>query len=545
MKLRLLLTLGVLVSAVGLGAQDQKPRIAIKTFENPANYQNSTIGNALTEILTTELGRTGKFRLIEREAVAELMKEISFGQTDWSKSPTFAKKGGFRGADFFLLGKVTNFSYRETTGQRQVSTTQGVQLVTVYDQSADVRVDFRMVSTRTGEAVLTEAGSAQKRNLSYTSELNIWNRLVASGASATAELSNSLIGRATEEAIRDVVRKLNDLYAQLGSYTADVSMESGLEQLGASEGKILADLGQGFFIVSLGSNHGVTKGDRLEVLEEIVTKNKKGEVVYREQKPVGSLEVVDVSMQDRAKARHLEVAQTGGSPLPHEGDGVRIDLQYARALRGAAKTDRAASSSASGQPAVADPAAQVQALIEKGDRFVEERYYSQALEQYDKALSLSPENPDLLDRLARAKFFLNDFLEGEAIWERALGLGGPITIPIAHNHTFGSCSGVLVIEKGTLSYRSGKSDDNFKVDRAGLLDAQGGILTGTNFPRLVFRWRDVNGKEKTYYMLLYGFLEPVGGGSTLPRSFVGDEEAIRKTSKVSRLVLRLVNKYVK
>ncbi len=127
-------------------AQTTKPRVAIKTFESPANSRNSTIGNALTDILITELAKTGRYTIVEREAAEELLREIDFGRTDWAKSSTFAGKGHLAGAEYFLLGKVSNFSYTEE--QAQVATAFGGQLVTVYVQSAEVRVDFRLVSTR-------------------------------------------------------------------------------------------------------------------------------------------------------------------------------------------------------------------------------------------------------------------------------------------------------------------------------------------------------------------------------------------------------------
>ncbi len=70
---------GLVCAFVAFGQPSVKPRIAVKTFENPTAYYNSTIGNALTEILVTELAKTGKYALVERQAVDELLKEIHLG----------------------------------------------------------------------------------------------------------------------------------------------------------------------------------------------------------------------------------------------------------------------------------------------------------------------------------------------------------------------------------------------------------------------------------------------------------------------------------
>ncbi len=546
MKIRLSFLLLCLSYGIGAGAQDTKPRIAIKTFENPVAYHNSTIGNALTEILTTELGKTGKYRLVEREAVAELMKEISFGSTEFGKNPGLAKR--FQGADFLLLGKVTNFGFKEETIREQVATYPAAQWVTVYEQLADVRVDFRVVSTRTGEAALTESGSAHRTNRSYASEIAVWNRFIASGSFVTAEFSSSLIGRATVDAVRDVVRKLSDLSSELRRYTSEESLESNVGQLGAAEGKILGEVGPEQYVVSLGTGNGLLKGDRLKVYSEVLTKNKAGEVIYREQKETGILQVVDVSMKDRAKARFLgsgQAADPRGVP-PREGDVVKIDLEHARTLRGTAKTGSGANPGDVGPPGESTgSAAAYQTFLKKGDRFLEDEYYSQALEQYQKGLAMNPANPDLLNRLVKTQLYLRDFLEAEASIENILDHGNPVAIPVAHRHAFGFCLGDLVIEKGQLSLRTPKGEHDFKATRADLVRVTQEDLYGIPAPSIMIRSRNSDGKERRSDLLVYLYLRRNSGGGPLNKAFSGTRPALQDTVKANSIVLRLVQEYVK
>lgn len=72
-----------LFSVAGL-AQDggSKPVIGIKAFENPPNYASSTIGTGLADLFTTELMKTGKYEIVEREALNALKEEIELGQSD-------------------------------------------------------------------------------------------------------------------------------------------------------------------------------------------------------------------------------------------------------------------------------------------------------------------------------------------------------------------------------------------------------------------------------------------------------------------------------
>ena len=48
-----------------LAQQTTKSRIVIKTFENPASYHKSTVGDALTEIFITELSQTNKYSILD------------------------------------------------------------------------------------------------------------------------------------------------------------------------------------------------------------------------------------------------------------------------------------------------------------------------------------------------------------------------------------------------------------------------------------------------------------------------------------------------
>ena len=200
----------ILLWTCAVFGQGNRPKIAIKTFENPANYPNSTIGNGLTEILTTELENTGKFDVLERSDINEILKEMNFGDTQYAKSATFAQKGNLLGAQYILMGKVTNFSYSEEAHQEQKFNLFGPnQLVTVYLQNADVRVDFRLIDVSTGETVLSQAGEGHETNKSRVSEMTTWYRVTRSG-SITGEASSSLIGRTTTEAVKAVAREITE-----------------------------------------------------------------------------------------------------------------------------------------------------------------------------------------------------------------------------------------------------------------------------------------------------------------------------------------------
>ena len=61
-----------------------KPTIAVISFANPSNYYDSTIGNGLTDLFISELMKRNLYRIVERDALPELIDEIDLGQSEYA-----------------------------------------------------------------------------------------------------------------------------------------------------------------------------------------------------------------------------------------------------------------------------------------------------------------------------------------------------------------------------------------------------------------------------------------------------------------------------
>ncbi len=548
------ITLTLLCASIA-SAQENRPKVAVKTFENPANFSRSTIGNGLTDILTTELQNTGKFNVLERGNVDELTKEMDFGTTDYAKSSTFAQKGHLLGAQYILMGKVTNFSYVEHASQERKINLLGPNTIqTIYQQQADVRVDFRLIDVSSGETVISQSGEAHKSNKSQVSEMQSWLSWTRSG-SITAESSSSLIGRATTEAVKEIVRKLNALSTTVQERRVGAALDASLDNLAGAKGQILADEGGGLWIVGgIGTANGLRKGDRLKVTHENVVKDKAGKVVYRKLVAVGSMEVTDVSEADHAEAR-LTAGSTSVAGSPLANDIVAVDVDYARSLRGGSSGGGSGPSAAPGAPlpSTTVSSSQLDQMVKRGESYMSDKFWSQALDQYKQAAAINPSDPRVLQGQTLAHYMLEDFIEGDESAEKLLQTGSTLTIPIAHYHSMGTCTGQLVIQQGKLSFRSEKSD-GFEVAAADL----GGIEVlrlpkpkianekAPDWPVLEIRLRDAKGKEKKYEMLAYAFCKQRGeGGKNFASAFPMDDSDIADAQKLENSMLTLIQKYVK
>lgn len=553
-RIALLVAISNLLLWVNAAAQQARPKIAIKTFQNPANFSKSTIGDGLTDILTTELQNTGKFNVLERGNVDELTKEMDFGNTEYAKTASFAKKGNLLGAQYILMGKVTNFSYAEHAGQQQKMVLLGPNRIeTVYRQQADVRVDFRLVDIATGETVLSQAGEAHKTNTSQVSEIETWYRCTTSG-SITAEASSSLIGRATTEAVKDIVRKLNALSETVRARGASSSLAASLDSLGEAKGQLIAEEGAGLWILGgIGSANGLMKGDRLKLMHDNAVKDKTGKVVYRKQVNVGSLEVTDVSQPDHAEVRFL-TNPPGASVGPQMNDSATVDMEYARTLRGGATA--AGGNSGSPQTSSASgsgPNSQLEQLLKRADSYLTDKFWSQALDQYNQAAAISPNEPRVFQGQATAHYMMGDFIEGDESAEKLLSSGGPLVLPMAHYHSMNTCTGRFTIQRGKLAYSSDKSD-GFEVGPGALAGVEvrkisKPMMANEKAPDWLIievRWRDSGGHEKKYQMLPYMYSKQQSlAGRNFASAFPMDDADLQQMQKLELSLVTLIQKYVR
>ncbi|HEY6251237.1 MAG TPA: hypothetical protein VI685_14865, partial [Candidatus Angelobacter sp.] len=376
--------------------------------------------------------------------------------------------------------------------------------------------------------------------------------------SITTELTSSLIGKTTIEAAKDVVRKLNALSATVREASHEASLSQAIERLTSVQGVVLGDDGGGLWIVGLGSDAGLQKGDRLKLTHESVVRDKKGNVLYKKPVEIGTMEITDISMGDRSEARFLPASGDGSSlAVPQENDVVRVDLEYARTLRGGGASPVSSTAAASTANPAGTAGPPIEASLKRADGYLEGRFWSQALEEYNKAAAIAPNDPRVLLGIATARYMLKDFTEANEAAEKLLQTGSPLKIPIAHNHSFGFCTGELLIQKGQLSFKPQRSDHGFEVNPQGLASVEIGLLPRSvwtssagerrsNVPVFVVRWRDSGGHEKKYDMLPVVYMKQQDVNATrLDKAFPMDDGDITDLGTFEKAMVEFIQKYVK
>jgi curli biogenesis system outer membrane secretion channel CsgG len=135
-----------------------KKRIAVSRFDSAFGAE---VGSGISEMLITALHKTGRFLVVERIRLDEIMKEQDLGKAGRISRETRARIGGLLGAQILVVGAVTQFSKKERGKLIGIGTerfTGGLGLV-----EASVACDIRLCDVDSGLVIGSHRASATIR----------------------------------------------------------------------------------------------------------------------------------------------------------------------------------------------------------------------------------------------------------------------------------------------------------------------------------------------------------------------------------------------
>lgn len=188
----------ILVLVVACGAY-AKPRLTIRAFENRTD-RSDVPSSAITDMMTSELGKAGIFNLLERERLDYLADEIRLGQSGLMDTSTAPRVGRIKGAQYTMTGAVTVYYFNAKGGAVFVKYLGGMAAA----KTAYVTLDIRIIDNETGEIIYThnETGSA-KRELAGAA--GAYRGFFIGGANATY---GGILASATRDA---VIKHVNEM----------------------------------------------------------------------------------------------------------------------------------------------------------------------------------------------------------------------------------------------------------------------------------------------------------------------------------------------
>jgi curli biogenesis system outer membrane secretion channel CsgG len=224
----------VVETASGMVAEDNmilKRKVAIGRFTNETQYakgvfydkENDPMGKQALDILSTKLGASNKFLLLERNDLSALLEECQKGGNAASTI----------GADYMIIGSITEFG-RKYTGKTGVFTAQKTQTV-------EAAVAIRLVEVATGLIIYSDEAKGSAELTSKTT-LGIGGK-----AGFDATLSDKAISEAIGQLVENIINKCtnNPWKTYFLSYDADGVLIAGGKTQGIKEGMTFSVMTKG------------------------------------------------------------------------------------------------------------------------------------------------------------------------------------------------------------------------------------------------------------------------------------------------------------
>jgi curli biogenesis system outer membrane secretion channel CsgG len=220
--------IAIVVVTLALGAspalaqgKSSRPTVAVLDFDFGTIQQwwsgNWDIGKGISDLIVDGLVEDGTYRLIERKRLDAILAEQDFSNSERAdpSGKTVAKLGKALGVKYMIVGSITKFGTEQSNkgvnaggwgggkfGLGKVGTQKG---------KATVAVTARMIDTSTGEIL----ASAKGEGISSRSGMILGGAGGSGGSGGSggvsmgsSEYRDSILGEATELAVKQVVEKL-------------------------------------------------------------------------------------------------------------------------------------------------------------------------------------------------------------------------------------------------------------------------------------------------------------------------------------------------
>ncbi len=244
-------------AARALDSSGPKKRVGVVAFQDKTGHRG--VAEAGIDVLTTELAKTGKYIVVERAEMDQVLKEQAFGQGGAVNPDTAAKAGKILGLQGILVGVVSNFGHKKVDTQL----TPFLPLAGKGSLASVVTIDVRIIDSETGQILAAESGTGAVE-ITATNVLGfgptyVYDSTIDGGAfrAAVVQMMSNLIGHLEQGEWRGrVVAVSPDGMATINAGQATgLSLGSELACFALGEEIIDPDTG-----VSLGREEGAIKG---------------------------------------------------------------------------------------------------------------------------------------------------------------------------------------------------------------------------------------------------------------------------------------------
>jgi curli biogenesis system outer membrane secretion channel CsgG len=212
-----------------------KARIAVARFENKtaasvANWYSPSIGDGMADMLTTALVNSGRFIVLERDALDSVLSEQDLGASGRVRSGTAASIGEIEGAELLVVAAVTEFDANSGGTSGSIgggNLGRALGALAGGSRSAHMAIDLRVVDATTSRvlAATSVEGEARDFNIGgalagYTGSYGLGGSLSSWKNTPREKALRQVIGAAVEYVISVTPESMKRYDAMGNPYTA-------------------------------------------------------------------------------------------------------------------------------------------------------------------------------------------------------------------------------------------------------------------------------------------------------------------------------------
>jgi curli biogenesis system outer membrane secretion channel CsgG len=289
-----------------------KKRVAVLNFDNPQagtdapkglfGVDGEDVGKGVSVLLIQKLVEGGKYTIVDRSTLEELLKEQK--ASDRSELDAYgmaAKIGRLLGLDAMIIGAITQYGPDETDKSEHGVSIPGMR---ARKAKAVVGITAQVFDVSTGEVMASFTGQGESTHPAEV--LILGARGNGKGTEMLgSEFAQSLFPEATRSAVEHLAVQLNAFADKIPALMVTV------------EG-LVADVEGNTLTLSLGKHAGVKVGDRLKIVRFAASKDNSESakpVVPVAAEPIGVATVTEV-------AEDYVTATFAGPGHPQTGDRI-------------------------------------------------------------------------------------------------------------------------------------------------------------------------------------------------------------------------------
>lgn len=292
----------LLLATAPLVAQQERMRVAVLDFDYATVKTDvaaifgtdQDIGKGITTLLIDKLVNDGNYRMVDRQAMAKILAEQNFSNSNRADPNSAAQIGKLLGVQAIIVGSITQFGRddKKYGGAGGGGTWHGYGMgnLGLSKSKATVGITARIIDVNTGEilASSTGTGSSQRSGTSMGgSGSNWWSGGGGQLDMGSSNFGQTIIGEAVKGAVANLGAALDADAGKMPAPTAAPRVPvSGL----------VADVNGAELVLNVGSAQGVRVGDTLAITRtgRVIKDPVTGKVLRSIDTPIGNIHITSV-----------------------------------------------------------------------------------------------------------------------------------------------------------------------------------------------------------------------------------------------------------